>query len=153
MREREREKTLKNNISFSMRLCTSYVFSEHFYTSPYSLTEVLTVLQSSFMGAYTNSQIYSFRNICSMASWFLHRFSLCCAPVYVPIYAPVRPNQSVPTDPVLNLLSRSADVELVSQHFPSSSTWGSLESSGSPLRFLLASRLTRAPRPVRLRAL
>ena len=28
-------------------LCTSYVFSEHFYTSPYGLTEVLTVVQCS----------------------------------------------------------------------------------------------------------
>ena len=41
-----------------------------------------------------------------------------------------------------------ANVELVSQHSPSSSTWGSSGSCGTLLRFLLASRLARAPRPV-----
>ena len=54
-----------------MLLYTSYVFSEHFYTSPYGLTKVLTVLQCSLKSPYTNSQIYSLWNICPMVFLFL----------------------------------------------------------------------------------
>ena len=42
----------------------------------FGLTKVLTVLQCSFMSPYTNSQIYSLRNIFPMASRFLHRTDL-----------------------------------------------------------------------------
>ena len=70
------------------------------YKSFFGLTEVLTVLQCSFMSPYTNSQIYSLRNIFLMASRFLHRSGL---PTHRSAY---RPNWSVPTDLVLGLLSR-----------------------------------------------
>ena len=79
------------------------------------LTEVLIVHHCSLKSPYTNSQIYSSRNICPMASRFLHRSGPCYAPVCVPVYT-------------LGLTDRSqlirssacsadpADVELVSQH-------------------------------------
>ena len=51
------------------------------------------VLQCSLTELYTYSQIYS---------RFTHRSGLCCPPVC----APVHPNRSVPTDPVLGLHSR-----------------------------------------------
>ena len=43
-----------------MRHCTSYVFSEHFYTSPYGLTEVLTRTSMFIYEPHTYSQIYSY---------------------------------------------------------------------------------------------
>ena len=116
------------------------------------LTEVLTVLQCS-LRAPTLTPKYIPRGISFLtASRFTHRFGPTYAPVCELVYAfgltdrsqPIRSSASS-ADP--------ADVELVSQHSPSSSTRGSSGSSGSRLRFLLASRLARAPRPVRLRAL
>ena len=104
-------------------LCTSYVFSEHFYTSPYGLTEVLT--RTSMLikePSYTNSQIYSHAEYLSDG---------------LSVSAPIRPflrtglrtglrTWSGPND--WSQLIRfsvcsadSADVELVSQHSPSSS--------------------------------
>ena len=82
----------------------------------FGLTEVLTVLQCSFMSTYANSQIYSSRNICLMASQFPHRSGPSYAPVFVPVYAlgltdrsqPIR-SSACSADP--------ADVELVSQQF------------------------------------
>ena len=79
------------------------MFSEHFYTSPYGLTEVLTVLQCSFMSSYANSQIYSSRNICPMASLFPHRSDLSYAPVCIPVYAPSLTDRSQPIRPMLSL--------------------------------------------------
>ena len=112
----------------------------------FGLTEVLSVLQCSLKSPYTNSQIYSSRNIYPMASRFPHRSDLSYALVCVPVYVPGLTDRSQPirssacsADP--------ADVELVSQHSPSTST------SRSPLWFLLAPRLPRALRPVRLHAL
>ena len=61
------------------------------------LTEVLTILQCSFMSLYTNSQIYSLRNIFLTTSQFLHRTGL-----------PTHRSSACSAD--------SADVELVSQH-------------------------------------
>ena len=114
-KERESESKHKKLYYALLKLYTSYVFSEHFHTSPYGLTEVLVVLQCSFMSPYTNSQIYSLRNICLMASRFPHRTGLCYAPVCVPVYAPDLTDRSQP----IRSSSCSADptdVELVSQH-------------------------------------
>ena len=80
----------------------------------YGLTKVLTVLQRSLKSPYANSQIYSSRNICPMASRFPHRSGLLYAPVCVPVYAPGLTDRSqqirfsaCSADP--------ADVEFVSQ--------------------------------------
>ena len=98
-------------------LCTEYVFSEHFYTSAYGLTEILTVLQCSLKSSYTNSQIYSYAEYLSDG---------------LPVSAPIRPflHTGLRTDlrTRSGLTNRSqpirssacsadpADVELVSQH-------------------------------------
>ena len=82
---------------------TSYVFSQHLHTSPYWLTEVLTILQCSLKSPYTNSQIYSYAEYLSDG---------------LPVSASIRPflhislrtglrTRSGPTDPVLGLLSWS----------------------------------------------
>ena len=86
-------------------LYTSYVFSEHFYTSLYGLTEVLTVLQCSLKSPYTNSQIYSSWNIFPTASRFLYQTGLPCTGMR--IGTRTRPHRSVPTDLVLGFFSRS----------------------------------------------
>ena len=86
-------------------LYISYVFSEHFFTSPYGLTEVLTVLQCSFMSPYTNSQIY----ICLMASRFPHRSGLSYAPVCVLVYVPSLTDWSQPIRPMLSLSLNNYD--------------------------------------------
>ena len=98
----------------------------------YGLTEVLTVLQCSFMSPYTNSQIYSLRNIFPMASRFLHRSGLCCTPVYVPGLRTgpaslIGPNRSGPrlAQPIRPMLSLSLNIcpnttikwIRISQHF------------------------------------
>ena len=104
VREREREsKTHKTQSKNSVIRYTSYVFSEHFYTSPYGLTEVLTVLQCSLVSPYANFQIYSSRNICPMASWFPHRSDLSYTPVCVPVCVPSLTDRSQPIRPMLIL--------------------------------------------------
>ena len=113
-RERESKHTTVNSKTLRM-LYTSYVFSEHFYTSlDTDWQKYWQVLQCSFMSPYTYSQIYSLWNICLMASWFSHQSGLSYAPVCVPVYAfgltdrskPIRSSASS-ADP--------ADFELVSQ--------------------------------------
>ena len=79
------------------------------------LTEVLTVLQCSFMNPYTNSQIYSLRNIFLMASRFPHRSGPSYTPVCIPVYALGLTDQSQPIRSSACSID-SADVELISQH-------------------------------------
>ena len=69
----------------------------------YGLTEVLIVLQCSLKSPYANSQIYSSRNICLMASRFPHRSGLSYAPVCVPVYALGLTDWSQPIRPMLRL--------------------------------------------------
>ena len=76
------------------------------------LTEVLTILQCSFMSPYTKSQIYSLRNIFPTASQFLHRTGL---PTHRLAYrfpyptSPIGPNRSGPrlVQPIWPMLSLS----------------------------------------------
>ena len=84
------------------------MLSEHFYTSPYGLTEVLTRTSMLITELYTNSQnIFlcgiSFQRPCGLRTVTTSR----CTPICAPVYAPVRPNRSVPTDSVLGLHNRS----------------------------------------------
>ena len=99
------------------RVCTSYVFSEHFYTGPYGLTEIPTILQCSLKSPYTNSEIYSYAEYLSDG---------------LPVPTPIRPFLhtglhnglriwSDPTDRSQPIGSSACsadgtDVELVSQH-------------------------------------
>ena len=71
------------------------------------LTEVLTILQFSFMSPYTNSQIYSLRNICLMASRFPHRSGLVTHRYAYRFMHPsgLTDRSRLPTDPVLGLFS------------------------------------------------
>ena len=81
------------------------------------------------MSPYTNSQIYCLAEYLSNG---------------LLVYAPIR---------FLACTIDPANVELVSQHSPASSTWGSFFFFGSSLRLLRASRLASTPRPVRFHAL
>ena len=85
------------------------MFNEHFYTSSYGLTKVLTVLQCSLKSPYTNSRIYSLRNIIPMASRFLHRSGLSYAPVCVLVYVPSLTDWSQPIRPMLSLSLNNYD--------------------------------------------
>ena len=80
----------------------------------FGLTEVLTVLQWSFMSTYANSQIYSSWNICPMASRFPHRSGPSYAPICVPVYALGLTDRSQPIRSSA-CSADLADVELVSQ--------------------------------------
>ena len=81
------------------------------------LTEVLTVVQCSFMSSYTNSQIYSLRNIFPTASRFLHQTGL---PTHRSTYrftysaSPIGPNRSSPwlVQPIRPMLSLSLNMDI-----------------------------------------
>ena len=115
-KESEREKTQelystkKYSISIhhSLYIC---VFNEHFYTSPRRTDRSTDSTSMLIKSSYTNSQIYSSRNIFPNG-----------LPVYAPIWPylrtglhtnlRIRPNRSVPTS---TSSADPADVELVSQ--------------------------------------
>ena len=115
--ERKHQSSIQNNSTQSIHsVCSMNTFIQVLYGLTEVLTKVLTILQCSFMSPYTNSQIYSLRNIFPMASRFPHQSDLSYAPVCIPVYAPDLTDRSQPirfsacsADP--------ADVELVSQHF------------------------------------
>ena len=89
-------------------LFTYDVLSEHFYTSPYTLTDVLTCTSMLITKLYTNSQNIFLRRISFQRPRGLRTATAShCALVCALVYALVRPNRSVPTDPVLGLHSRS----------------------------------------------
>ena len=120
-REREKQKTLFQKIMHSLNvLSTMCVFNAHFlYRSFGGLTEVLSYFNALKERLHKPQNIYSLRNIFLRVTRFSEQN---------------RPVRSVPTDSVLGLTDRSlptrssassadsADVELVSQHSPSSST-------------------------------
>ena len=113
-REREGERESIHTTQFKIIiLCVHRMCSVNtFYTSPNGLTEVLTCTSMLITELYTNPKIYSSAEYLSnslavyaplwllVAHRFAHRFMH-------PVFAPVRPNRSVPTDPVLGLHIRS----------------------------------------------
>ena len=112
-RERDRVNTknsIQNNTQSVHHVCSMNTFIQVLL----GLTEVLTVLQCSFMRPYSNSQIYSLQNIFPTPPSFYTEPAFLRTGLRTGLRT--RPHQSVPTDPVLGFLSRSADVELVSQY-------------------------------------
>ena len=114
MRERHKErvsKHTKNSIRNNTQSVHCVCLMNTFIQVLFGLTEVLTVLQCSFMSPYTNSQIYSLWNIFPTASRFLHRTGL---PTHRSAFrfmysaSPIGPNRSgprlaQPTRPMLSL--------------------------------------------------
>ena len=92
------------------------MLSEHFYTSPYGLTEVLTSTLMMIIELYTNSQDIFLRGISfQRPRAFRTATASCCAPVCAPVYAP-----DLLTDRSQPIRSSAcsadpADVEFVSQ--------------------------------------
>ena len=106
------------------------VFSKHFYTSPYRLTEVLTVIQCSLKSPYTNSQIYSLRNICLKAFRFPHQSGLLLTGLRTRLRTRFTQWSGLTdrSQPIrfLACSADTADVELDSQQIPYTLVVGSL---------------------------
>ena len=131
-RERERVRE-RNNRNLLFKTLTQYnqstcvcVQCKLLYKSLQGLTEVLSYFNA------LNERLHKLQNI-FLTEYLPSRHSVLCAEPTYPIGTNrlgARPNRSVPTDSVLGFFSRRssassadlADVELVSQHSPSSST-------------------------------
>ena len=118
MRERQRENQHRKTQFKIITLCTWVVhrmcIREHFYTSSYGLTEVLTGTSMLITKLPTLTPKYiPSRNICSMASRFLHRSGLLLRTGFAPSLRtgpakPIGPNRSgsrlaQPIRPMLSL--------------------------------------------------
>ena len=137
--ERQRE---QNNNLLQKRMNTLYVM--YLECASIELLDKSTHTARS-IGAYLNAHKWAptltpkyipSRNIYPTTSHFTYRSGLLFAhPVFAPSLC------------ICLCINLRTDVELASQNSPSSSTSSSTCSSGSSLRFLLASHLARAPRP------